>query len=125
MRGLDAMRSTPGAYPSHAFVDWGHAIAVCFQHFCALHFGKHRLLVGSQSDLEIRCLPVRFWTNVTESQTIHEILLGTVPLPGKAGFKPTNPRQKMVRFPTDFQLFDRTGWSTMRNTRKSEPQNTP
>jgi hypothetical protein len=40
------------------------------------------------------------------------------------GFNPTNPRQKNVRFPTDFQLFDSTGWSTMRNTRKPEPQNT-
>lgn len=41
------------------------------------------------------------------------------------GFKPTNPRQKLARFPTDFQLFDRTGWSTMRNTRKPLTQNTP
>ena len=44
---------------------------------------------------------------------------------GDARVQTPYPRQKNVRFQTDFQLFDRQRWVNMQHTRKPLTQNTP
>lgn len=69
--------------------------------------------------------PCQILKDATESQSGREIRHAAVPCQGRSGFKPTNPRQKNVRFPTDFQLFDRKQWVNMQHREKPLIQNTP